>query len=67
MYKGMTTECPGGLAHLLVDALFKKYEPDDRITKMDVWELFSKENMKIQQYCLSKSAKFRIGTIVLPG
>jgi hypothetical protein len=29
IYKAVTTEYPGGLAHLVVQALFKKYEPDD--------------------------------------
>lgn len=49
IYKAVTTEYPGGLAHLVVQALFKKYEPDDKITRVEMRELLAKVSMKANQ------------------
>ena len=49
IYKAVTTEYPGGLAHLVVQALFKKYEPDDKITRVEMRELLAKVSMKAHQ------------------
>jgi hypothetical protein len=49
IYKAVTTEYPGGLAHLVVQALFKKYEPDDKITRVEMREQLTKVSMKAHQ------------------
>jgi hypothetical protein len=45
IYKVATTEYSGGLAHLVLQALFKKYELDDNITRVEMRELLAKVNM----------------------
>ena len=49
IYKATTTEYRGGLAHMVVEALFKKYEPDDKITRVEMRELLTKVSMKANQ------------------
>ena len=36
VYKAMSTDWPSGLAHLVVAALFKKYQPQDTITRVEL-------------------------------
>jgi hypothetical protein len=49
IYKAETTENSGGLARLVVQALFKLYEPDDKITRVEMRELLAKVSMKAHQ------------------
>jgi hypothetical protein len=40
VYKAMSVEWPSGLAHLVVAALFKKCQPQDLITKLELRQKF---------------------------
>lgn len=46
VYKAMSTEWPGGLAHLVVAALFKKYRPQDTITRVELRKVLNSIKMK---------------------
>jgi len=36
VYKAMTTEWPNGLAHLVIKGLFKKYQPQDTMMRVEL-------------------------------
>jgi hypothetical protein len=36
VYKAMTTEWPGGLVHLVIKGLFKKYQPQDTMMRVEL-------------------------------
>jgi gag-polypeptide of LTR copia-type/Zinc knuckle len=42
----MTPEWPGGLAHLVVEAQFKKYQPQDIITRVELRQMLNGIKMK---------------------
>ena len=46
VYKAITVEWPGGLAHIVVASLFKKYQPQDTITKVELRQMLNKVSMK---------------------
>jgi hypothetical protein len=46
VFKAKTTEWPDGLAHLVVSALFKKYQPQDTITRVELRQQLSAVKMK---------------------
>ena len=46
VYKAMTTDWPGGLAHVVVEALFKKYQPQDTITRVELRLMLNGVKMK---------------------
>jgi hypothetical protein len=46
LYKVKTNYWPGGLAHLLVVALFKKYQPQDTISRVESRQRLSGIKMK---------------------
>jgi hypothetical protein len=46
MWKAMTPEWPSGLAHLVVEALFKKYQPQDMITRVELRQILNGIKMK---------------------
>ena len=46
IYKSMTMEYPGGLAHLVVKALFAKYQPQDIVTCVELRQMLNKVSMK---------------------
>jgi hypothetical protein len=41
VYKVKTNDWPGGLAHLLVTALFEKYQPQDTISRVELRQRLS--------------------------
>ena len=43
VYKTMSTKWPSGLAHLVVAALFKKYQPQDTITRVELRQVLKNE------------------------
>jgi hypothetical protein len=49
VYKTQTTEWPGGLAHLVVKLMQKKYNPDDRIARVELRSLLSSVAMKANE------------------
>ena len=46
VYKAMTTEFPSGLAHLVIKRLFKKYQPLDTVTLVELRQMLNKIMMK---------------------
>ena len=46
VYKAMSVEWPGGLAHLVVAALMKKYRPQDTITRVELRQRLNRVSMK---------------------
>ena len=48
-YKAMTPEWPGGLAYLVMEALNKKYRPQDTITRVELRQKLNKVAMKKNQ------------------
>jgi gag-polypeptide of LTR copia-type/Zinc knuckle len=46
VYKAMTTDWPSGLAHMVVEALFKKYQPQDTITRVELRLMLNGVKMK---------------------
>ena len=46
VWKAMTPEWPSGLAHLVVEALFKKYQPQDIITRVELRQMLNGIKMK---------------------
>jgi hypothetical protein len=46
VYKAMTLEWPGGLAHLVIKGLFKKYQPQDTVTRVELHQMLNKVSMK---------------------
>ncbi len=46
MYKAMTPAYPGGLAHLVVSYLFKKYQPQDTISRVELRMMLAGIKMK---------------------
>ena len=46
IYKAMTPDWPGGLAYLVVEQLFKKYQPQDTVTRVELRQMLSKVRMK---------------------
>jgi hypothetical protein len=46
VYKAMTTAWPNGLAHLVVRALFEKYQPQDTMTRVELRQRLNKISMK---------------------
>jgi hypothetical protein len=46
VYKAMTVEWPTGLAHLVVAAMFKKYRPQDTITRVELRQVLNNIKMK---------------------
>jgi hypothetical protein len=46
VYKAMSIEWPSGLAHLVVAALFKKYRPQDTITRVELRQVLNAIKMK---------------------
>ena len=49
VYKAMTPEWPGGLAYLVMEALNKKYRPQDTITRVELRQKLNKVAMKKNQ------------------
>jgi hypothetical protein len=46
IYKTMSTDWPGGLAHEVVVQLFNKYSPDDRISRVELRSMLNGVSMK---------------------
>jgi hypothetical protein len=46
VFKAKTQDWPSGLAHLVVSALFKKYQPQDTITRVELRQRLSAVRMK---------------------
>jgi hypothetical protein len=46
VWKAMTSDWPSGLAHLIVSALFKKYQPQDTITRVELRQMLNGVKMK---------------------
>jgi hypothetical protein len=46
VYKAMTEDWPSGKAHLVVEALFKKYKPQDTVTRVEVRQMLNRVSMK---------------------
>ena len=46
VYKAETKEWPGGLAHLVIKGLFKKYQPVDTVTLVELRQMLNKITMK---------------------
>ena len=46
VYKAMSVQWTGGLACLVVGALFKKYQPQDTITRVELRQMLNKVSMK---------------------
>ena len=46
VYKAMTSAWPNGLAHLVIKALFKKYQPQDTVTRVELRQMLNKIGMK---------------------
>jgi hypothetical protein len=46
VYKAMTTDWPNGLAHLVIKGLFKKYQPQDMVTRVELQQMLNKIGMK---------------------
>ena len=46
VYESVTEEWPSGLAHRIVDALFKKYQPQDTMTKVELRQQLNKVSLK---------------------
>jgi hypothetical protein len=46
IYKSMSKEWPNGLTHLVIKALFKKYHPDDTISKVELRQRLNGVTMK---------------------
>jgi hypothetical protein len=46
VYKAMKTDWPSGLAHLVVEALFKEYQPQDTITRVELRQMLNGVKMK---------------------
>ena len=46
IYKSMTVEWPGGTAFKVVEALMKKYKPQDTITRLELHQKLNKVSMK---------------------
>ena len=46
VYEAVTSEWPSGLAHQVVSALFKKYQPQDTMTKVELRQQLNKISMK---------------------
>jgi hypothetical protein len=49
VYKSQSTKWPEGLAHLVVVYLFKKYNPDDRISRVELWTMLNEVTMKVNK------------------
>jgi len=49
VYKAMNPEWPGGLAYLVMEALNKKYRPQDTITRVELRQKLNKVAMKKNQ------------------
>jgi hypothetical protein len=46
VWKAMNDDWPGGLAHLVVAALFKKYQPQDTITRVELRQMLADVSMQ---------------------
>jgi hypothetical protein len=46
VWKAMSSDWPGGLAHLVVTSLFKKYQPQDTITRVELRQMLNGVKMK---------------------
>jgi hypothetical protein len=46
VYKAMTTDWPNGKVHLVVAGLFKKFQPQDTITRVELRQMLNKVCMK---------------------
>ncbi len=46
IYKTMSTDWPGGLAHEVVVLLFNKYSPDDRISRVELRKMLNGVSIK---------------------
>ena len=46
VYKAMSTNWPNGLAHLVVKGLFKKHQPQDTVTLVELRQMLNKITMK---------------------
>ena len=46
VFKSCSTDWPGGLAHIVVQSLFKKYKPQDTITRVELRQQLNKVSMK---------------------
>ena len=46
IYQARTTKWPCGLAHMVVDALFKKYVPQDLVSKIELRRALNAVRMK---------------------
>ena len=46
VYKAMSNDWSGGLAHEVADALLKKYKPEDTILRVKLRQMMSKVRMK---------------------
>jgi hypothetical protein len=46
VYKAMTTSFPSGLAYMVVEALFKKFRPQDTITRVELRQMLNSIKMK---------------------
>ena len=49
VYKSMTKEWPGGLAHVVVKALFKKFKPENVMTRVQLRQALNKISMKANE------------------
>ena len=46
VYKAMSADWPNGLAHLVIKGLFKKYQPEDTVTLVELRQMLNKISMK---------------------
>jgi hypothetical protein len=49
VFRALTLEWPGGLAHIIVAALFKKYQPRDRVSRVELRLMLNGISMKKSQ------------------
>jgi hypothetical protein len=69
VYKAMTTSFPSGLAYMVVEALFKKFRPQDTITRVELRQMLNSIKMKkgsdpasLFEQISSVENRFNIGT-----
>jgi hypothetical protein len=46
VYNSMTSDWPNGLAHLVIIGLFKKYQPQDMVTLVELRQMLNKIRTK---------------------